>query len=319
MKKRLSFLMALVLMVMSMGSFVSAESFADHYDYTNAAEYLHAKGILKGTDKGLELESELTRVQGMIIYFRLLGHVLAFDESDLENLLLDVDTECPFTDVPEWAWGQITYLHYLGHVKGVSETKLGSNSNMTVEQFMTLILRVLGYDDSEGDFVWDKSLDKALEIDLLADDSYDYFKNKDRFTRGDMSYLVSLALDTNLKDQDMTLMELRYRNENPDLELEEPFEGITISDEDKALIPEQFREKIFEHLIETYSDYRTREMIMTEVKYNENDEGANLKFNLKRIYNDKGVLREYTMIMDVNLKTINGNLEIFSEIEDFVD
>ena len=44
-------------------------------------EELQKLGILKGTEKGLELDSELTRVQGMLMYFRILG----FDESDLKG------------------------------------------------------------------------------------------------------------------------------------------------------------------------------------------------------------------------------------------
>lgn len=75
MKKILS-----VLMVVSIFSFVSTAelnesigNFAENFDPNFYGEKLQELGILKGLDKGLELDSELTRVQGLLIYSGILG------------------------------------------------------------------------------------------------------------------------------------------------------------------------------------------------------------------------------------------------------
>lgn len=177
----------------------------------NYAEELKDLGILKGTDKGLELDSELTRVQAMLVYFRLLG----VNPEKLEDFVNSTVLYkiCPFEDVPSWAWDEISYLYNLGLVKGVSETKLGSEDKMTVEQFVTLILRALDYDDNNGDFIWNESLEKAMEIGLLPSDKIEHFKTSEAFTRGDMSYITYNALRINLKNQNKTLLEVRDLNE----------------------------------------------------------------------------------------------------------
>ena len=70
---------------------------------------------------------------------------------------------------------------------------------MTEAQYTTLVLRALGYSDRDGDFVWSASTQKALDIDLYADDLRDYAYTKgsgqdEMFTRRMMSYISYNAL-----------------------------------------------------------------------------------------------------------------------------
>ncbi|PKM58496.1 MAG: hypothetical protein CVU98_00500 [Firmicutes bacterium HGW-Firmicutes-3] len=164
-----------------------------HLDFHG--EILKVLGYLKGTDEGLELDRELTRAEGAIMYSRLL---------DLEDEVIAFASEhsdyvSGFTDVPSWAKDTINYLHYKGLVKGISDKLYGSNAKMTEAQYTTLVLRALGYLDSEGDFIWNASIDKAIEIGLYEDDLRDYIyihdgKDDTEFTRRKMSYVSYNAL-----------------------------------------------------------------------------------------------------------------------------
>ena len=305
MKKRLSVLMVLVLMVVSMVSFVSAEeleestgSFAENFDPNIYGEKLQELEILKGTDKGLELDSELTRVQGMIIYSRILG----IDLLDVDEISKGI--EIPFDDVPAWAIKEIKILHASGLVNGISSTKLGSNDKMTIEAFTTLILRALEYKDSEGDFVWDKSLDKALEIGILDTDSYEYFLNKDKFTRGDMSYILYRGLNTNIKNHSITLMEILMDKRNP-------YEvTVEISDEDLQLIPEEFQDEILKTVEDIFGyPFRAKELTMFDVRYEGGDK-IHLEFELKIVYDDEdGVEHEIYDSVTIEGDIVDGIIE----------
>ena len=179
------------------------EDIKEVIDINFYGEELSKLEILKGTNKGLELDSELTRVQGMLIYFRMLG----LNIEDVEELEIP---SSPFDDIPEWAKAEIDYLYHLNLVHGISETKLGANDKMTVEQFTTLVLRALGYNDVDGeDFVWNESLRKAVTIGLISEIEAGELQDAETFTRGYMSLIAYKALNTNIKDEEKTLLEIR--------------------------------------------------------------------------------------------------------------
>lgn len=147
---------------------------------------LKALGILKGTEKGLELDRELTRAEGSVIYVRTFGLL------DLVKYFKTTDKNynTGFKDVPEWAKDNINYLHKLGVVNGTSKDTFGSSSYMSAEQFTTILLRGMGYDDTKGEFKWDKSLEKAVELGILTDKEKTDIEKDKRFTREEMSVIV---------------------------------------------------------------------------------------------------------------------------------
>lgn len=53
----------------------------------------------------------------------------------------------PFTYVPDWAAPYVGYCYENGIANGTSAITFGSNDNMTAAQYLTLVLRTLGYDD----------------------------------------------------------------------------------------------------------------------------------------------------------------------------
>lgn len=136
----------------------------NHQDFYGEA--LKELGILKGTEKGLELNKGLTRAEGAVMYSRLLGLEEEIELFASEN----PDYTTDFTDVPDWVKPTINYLHSKGYVNGISTTEYGSGNFMKETEYATLVLRALGYKDGE-DFEWNTANVRAEELGLFAKDS----------------------------------------------------------------------------------------------------------------------------------------------------
>ncbi len=135
----------------------------NHQDFYGEA--LKELGILKGTDKGLELDKGLTRAEGAVMYSRLLGLEEEIQRFAEEN----PDYTTDFTDVPDWVKPTINFLHSQGYVNGISTSEYGSGNLMKETEYSTLVLRALGYKDGE-DFTWDKANESSKELGLYEDD-----------------------------------------------------------------------------------------------------------------------------------------------------
>ena len=117
-----------------------------------AAEALYALGLVGGYGKNADgsvnfaLGDKLTRAQAFVLVVRFIGA-----EKDATT---NVQSH-PFTDVPAWAAPYIGYVYANGITKGVSETKFDPDTEVSEAAFLTIMLRVLGYNDGAGDFKWD--------------------------------------------------------------------------------------------------------------------------------------------------------------------
>lgn len=187
MKRIFSLFLVLVLLLSAAPGAVAA----DMDDSTARADALAGLGLLRGTDKGYELESRLGRAQGLTMLVRLLGKEAEAGATEYEH---------PFTDVPEWAQSYVGYAWENGITKGrdVDEGIFDPYGEMYVEDFVTFVLRALGYSDAEGDFEYAKCLDKAFEIGLVTARGKQLLKSY-VFTRADMVDLSYAALGMELK------------------------------------------------------------------------------------------------------------------------
>jgi len=159
---------------------------------------LQKVNVLYGTDKGLELDSELLRLQGALIYARLLGLEDEIEEFAKSNPNYDSG----FTDVPDWAKPTMNYLHYKKLVYGKGNNLYGSYDPMSEAQFTALVLRALGYSEANGDFVFVEAPQKAFELSFYITDTSGYeIKNSDRLTRRDMSYIAFNGLFVQNKEK----------------------------------------------------------------------------------------------------------------------
>jgi hypothetical protein len=160
----------------------------NHQDFYGEA--LKELGILKGTEKGLELDKELTRAEGAVMYSRLLGLEEEIELFASEN----PDYTTDFTDVPDWVKPTINYLHSKGYVNGISTTEYGSGNFMKETEYATLVLRALGYKDGE-DFEWNTANVRAEELGLFAKDAVEpSVMLGGEFNRRKMAYISYNAL-----------------------------------------------------------------------------------------------------------------------------
>lgn len=171
--------------------------------YLEQAQVLNQFGLLKGTNNGFDLNRVPTRAESAVMLVRLLGK---------EQEALSSNYEHPFIDVPEWCDKYIGYLYENNLTQGIGDNKYGSSMPMDSKSYVTLILRVLGYDDKAKDFEWNTAIDKALEISLLSEEEANNLR-KDVFLRSHMVGISYNALSTKLKNSSETLLDKLIDND----------------------------------------------------------------------------------------------------------
>ena len=163
---------------------------------TDAAQKLSALGLMQGTDKGFELERGATRAEALTMLLRLLGK---------EQEALQETDPCPFDD-GGWAAPLITYAWKNGLVRGVSDTHFGSADGVTARDWLTMLLRALGYSDAQGDFSWERSIAFADGIGL----THGEYTAAGGFLREDLALTACNALTMPLSGGEGTLAARLY-------------------------------------------------------------------------------------------------------------
>ena len=177
-------------------------------DYNALADALKAMGMFQGGDtgygSGYDLERAPTRIEGLIMFLRLLGE---------EQAALSYTGACPFGDVPAWAQRYAAYAYDRGYTRGVGtggtgELVFGTQNTITAGEYVTFVLRALGYSDSGStpDFTWDTALDKGAEAGVLTAGEYALLTEKP-FLRAQVVYLSYFALSAPVKDGSGTLLD----------------------------------------------------------------------------------------------------------------
>ncbi len=190
----------------------------------NCAWTLYRFGLFNGIgtyDDGtpnFALDHATNRYQAITMLVRLLGK---------EEEALNGNWSTPFKDVVDWAKPYVGYAYANGLTNGTSETTFSGNNNVTATQYITFVLRALGYvSDSEvsqgapgpADFRWDAAWELSDAIGLTT-----YLYNKDyntlfvtededgnydfSFKRGDVAIVSRFALGTELKGSNQTLLD----------------------------------------------------------------------------------------------------------------
>lgn len=166
---------------------------SDEVDYNAMADTLKALGLFKGTDtpygSGYDLEKAPTRVQGLVLFLRLLG--------EEESALNYPGNPAYFTDVPEWALPYVTYAYDMGYTKGQEITAdwrvvFGTDSPIGAGDYVTFLLRALGYKEG-SDFRWETALTDAQTLGVLTAGEVEMLSQKP-FLRAQTVYLSYFAL-----------------------------------------------------------------------------------------------------------------------------
>lgn len=198
MKKLIPLLLALVLvlgLVMSTGA-------ADAVSQEDAAWELYRLGLFKGTgtdEQGFpvfSLDTAPTRVQGVTMLVRLIGG---------EDKAQKTPWTAPFQDVPDWAKPYVGYAYANGLTNGRSATRFDPNATITATEYLTFVLRSLGYASGE-DFAWDSAWTLSDKLGV-TDGEYSKQTNRD-FVRGDVAQISARALDCAMKDSKTALRDI---------------------------------------------------------------------------------------------------------------
>ena len=158
-KKIISLLLALVLCVS-----IAAPVFAASETAIAIADTLYMYGLFKGVGNNADgspnydLDRGLTRAEAVTLLVRLLGKDAAATAGTHST---------PFNDVPEWAKPYVGYAYANGLTNGVSDTSFGSGDSVSATQYLTFMLRALGY-ESGVDFQWDAAWILSDELKITS-------------------------------------------------------------------------------------------------------------------------------------------------------
>lgn len=196
MKKILSILLALSLCLSLAAPAMAADTSITEEE---AAWELYNLGLFKGTGTDSQgfpvfsLDTRPTRAQGVTMLVRLLGE---------ESAALAGNWSYPFTDVPDWAAPYVGYAYANGLTNGRSSTKFDSSGLMSASDYLTFVLRALGY-VTGTDFNYSSACSFAADV-RLTDGRYTA-DNQAAFTRGDVAWVSAQALRMGVKYSRLTL------------------------------------------------------------------------------------------------------------------
>jgi hypothetical protein len=198
-KKYIAFSLSILLMVtLSIPVNADTSDIADDSQFMNYvyAQRLKEIGVFVGDEGGFELYREPTRLESLIVLMRLLG---------LESTAIQTyDGTCPFDDVPDWGKPYVAYAYEHGLTSGVGNNKFGTDQLIKSHSFMTFMLRALGYDDNQGDFLWEEANQFAYDIGVIDDETLYRIENE-VFIRDHVAGIVFQTLLTQVRESEATL------------------------------------------------------------------------------------------------------------------
>lgn len=172
------------------------------YSGQQAAEQLYALDLFQGDgtlpdgSPNFALDRTLTRVEAMVLLVRLLGG---------EQEAMTVQYSYPYQDVPAWAAPYVGYVHHYKISDGVGSNKFGSLDKIAVYQFVTLVLRALGYSNVD----W---RDPSATADAVGLYYPDPAVARDGFYRADAAAICLDALSCTARGKGITLFQQLKQN-----------------------------------------------------------------------------------------------------------
>ncbi|MDP4153669.1 MAG: trypsin-like peptidase domain-containing protein [Bacillota bacterium] len=176
-------------------------SFAASSEAVQAANTLKTLGLFQGAGTDLngntlyDLDRAPTRQEAVTMLIRLLGK---------ENDAKAGSWNYPFTDVDSWAAPYVGYAYAHGLANGTGETTFSGSTAVSAAQYLTFVLRALGYSDSNGDFSWNCAW-KLSDTLGLTDGNYNAATTS--FLREDVVVISYNALLENIKGSEKSLLQ----------------------------------------------------------------------------------------------------------------
>ena len=138
----------------------------------------------------LKLEKSLTREESATILVRLLGEENKVDADDFDEVFVDVDKD-------RWSYAYVMYCYKHNITKGTGTDTFSPDVQIDANQFITLMMRLLGYTEVNPD----TALEKSVEYKLLPEEKIDELTKKKVFTRSDMVQIVYNSLKTQMDNE----------------------------------------------------------------------------------------------------------------------
>ncbi len=161
-------------------------------DASSAANALHDLGLFQGVGNNadgtpnFDLDRVPTRAEGVTMLVRLMG-------KDAEATSKEWTT--PFTDVVPWARPYVGCAYVNGFTKGTSDTTFSGEASINAAQFLTLVLRAMGYKDGE-DFLWTSPWTLTDELGITDGT----VGPESKFNRADIAKTCFKAMTAKCKD-----------------------------------------------------------------------------------------------------------------------
>ena len=179
-------------------------------DNTKYADTLGSLGLLRGTEKGYELEKTFTREESVTILVRLLGDEAKLNAADYQPVFKDVPSD-------RWSYAYTMYCYDNGITKGTAADEFSPEADVSADQFVALVLRLLGYTDATPENAFEYANAVGMLNSAVAAD----YKSAKSFLRDDMVYVVYRALMTNTKDGDILAKALNQKGIISDKDLKQ--------------------------------------------------------------------------------------------------
>lgn len=175
-------------------------------DYNALADALKTMGLFRGSDvpygSGYDLEGVPTRIQGLVMFLRLIGEEQA--------ALQYPGSGITFADVPEWAIPYVAYAYDKGYTKGQEidsqwRVVFGSEQPLAARDYMTFLLRALGHQEGTA-FTWENAVGDAQRLEVLTEGEVRLL-NEEPFLRAQVAYLSYMSLSSRLAGESGTLLD----------------------------------------------------------------------------------------------------------------
>lgn len=175
-------------------------------DYNALAEALKSMGLFRGSDvpygSGFDLESAPTRIQGLVMFLRLIGE---------EQLALNYPgSGITFADVPDWAEPYVAFAYDRGYTKGQEidsqwRVVFGSEQPLAARDYVTFLLRALGHAEGSS-FRWETAITDAQTLGVLTEGEVRLLTEKP-FLRAQVAYLSYMSLSAQIAGGTGTLLD----------------------------------------------------------------------------------------------------------------
>ncbi|MFB9328901.1 S-layer homology domain-containing protein [Paenibacillus aurantiacus] len=198
MKKQATTLSVIVALLL----LLATSAFGDSASQQKQADTLKALGLFTGTAQGYELDKVFTRAQGTAMLLRLAGEEDDAKKANLKPVFADVKST-------HWAAASIAYAYKQGYVRGVNDQSFAPERLMTGKEFLTLMLRLLGYPDAAPQV----TTELAQTSGLLQADAAARLSAASPFLRGHMVEIAHAALLAKPSGSSLTLLQTLVEQE----------------------------------------------------------------------------------------------------------